>query len=105
MDSSGYRDLRRRATIRPMDTGQHNPNPNDAQVDQKQNQPPHWLQVGDENWGPADMRKRKARPLPGPPPLPSVWGSKTETHWSFIEVIVWVAALLLLGALLYWLRE
>ena len=87
-----------------MDTGEHNPNPNESQIDEKRTQPPHWLQVGDENWGPTDMRRRKGRPLPAPP-LPSLWGSKNEPHWSFIEVIAWVAALFLLGALLYWLRE
>src|SRR5437016_10377010 len=39
---------------------------------QKKNDPPHWLQVGDENWGPTDLHKQKARPLPQPLRLPSL---------------------------------
>ena len=69
------------------------------------NDPPHWLQVGDENWGPTDMRKRKGRPI-YKPPLPSVWfGGGSRSDWSIFAVLVWLAVLALLGALIYWLRQ
>lgn len=89
-----------------MDTRQNPPNP--PRVDrEKRNEPPHWLQVGDENWGPTDMCKRKVRPITKPP-LPSVWfggDDESKSDWSFVEVIAWLAALVLLGALIYWLRQ
>lgn len=88
------------------------PNPNAPRLDgekEKRNQPPHWLQVGDENWGATDLRKRKGRPIPKPA-LPSVWfggGDESRPDWSFVEIIAWLAALLVLGALIliYLLRQ
>jgi|GEM_PF-5850395 hypothetical protein len=70
------------------------------------NDPPHWLQVGDENWGPTDMRKHKGRPI-HKPPLPSVWfgGDESRSDWSIFAVLAWLAVLVLLGALIYWLRQ
>jgi hypothetical protein len=53
------------------------------------------------------MCKRKVRPITKPP-LPSVWfggDDESKSDWSFVEVIAWLAALVLLGALIYWLRQ
>ena len=54
--------------------------------------PPQWLKDGDENWGPTDLRKRKARPLPAPPPLPAIWSTQvdqpTENRWANILRII-----------------
>ena len=55
--------------------------------ERRKEQPPYWLEVGDENWGPTDLRKRKPRSLPLPPPLPPVWmqeevePSKARLSW------------------------
>lgn len=56
-----------------MDTGQTPPNLDPPVGAEKSSNPPHWLQVGDESWGPTDLQKRKARPLPLPVPRLPIW--------------------------------
>jgi hypothetical protein len=71
------------------------------------NDPPQWLKDGDENWGPTDMRKRKARPLPKPPLLPPVWSSAdSEERIGLSSIGCTVAAVIVvaLGAFLLWMK-
>jgi hypothetical protein len=60
------------------------------------NEPPHWLQVGDENWGPTNLRKHKAPPLSAPPPLPAVWEIGVQPHrsgWWWLRGVATILAL------------
>jgi hypothetical protein len=47
--------------------------------DEPREEPPYWLQVGDENWGPTDMRKKGAGEFwrPERPKIPrrTFWGN------------------------------
>lgn len=66
--------------------------------------PPHWLKVGDESWGPTDMRRREPRSLPPRPQLPRL-PPRTRNPPSFRAALT--ALLLLLPAFVagFWIQK
>jgi hypothetical protein len=67
--------------------------------------PPHWLQVGDENWGPTDLRKRGPRPIVKPR-FPLDPEPEEESEWrKAVKFLLWVAVLLLAALVMIWLRS
>ena len=73
--------------------------------ERKPNDPPQWLKTGDENWGPTNLKKRRAQPLPAPPGLPPVWASDRESSSNLGTVVVAIIVVLVIGALVFWLNR
>jgi hypothetical protein len=71
----------------------------------KRSDPPQWLQVGDESWGPTDLKKHPAQPLPAAPQLPPVWASDRDSSSNLGTVLVAILAVFALGALMFWLSR
>lgn len=68
--------------------------------------PPQWLEVGDESWGPTDMRKRKPRPLYRPtlpPRLPYRTGTGSKLSFRAIAMVLLLVVPAFFGA--YWLQK
>ena len=68
--------------------------------------PPQWLEVGDESWGPTDIRKRKPRLLyrPAlPPRLPYRTGTGSKLSFRAIAMVLLLVVPAFFGA--YWLQK
>jgi hypothetical protein len=70
-------------------------------------EPTHWLKVGDENWGPTNMRKREQRPLSRPklPPLPPRAGPHSAKPLSPTQIIAVILAFLPPFIVGFWLQK